>query len=170
MSGANQADSTAIALDATTTRPQQLSAYAQDLTAVYHVVQLLHQRTWFLRPVDAISSVGTISNSAVAVAGTPASSAQPSDKITELRDVVAKLAANAHHMSGAQYLHAQNVSAAVNSFRQSLLIHSPVYVKRVVGEKFHGGVHRKDVVLQAPVIEDFVSMALTPETCMSLHW
>lgn len=165
MSEVNQAESTAIALDAATTRPQQLSAYAQDLTAVYHVVQLLHQRTSFLRPVDTAAT-----DSAVAVPGAPITSALSVDKITELRDVVAKLAANAHHMAGAQYLHAQNVSAAVNSFRQSLLIHSPVYVGRVVGEKFRGGVNRKDVVLQPAVLDDFVSVALTPETCMSLHW
>lgn len=175
MNGAKQADGASVALDAATTMPQQLSAYAADLTAVYHVTELLHQRTSFLRP--SIPSVPVSSSkttsAALAVPGKiepPDSSQHPVDKISELRDVVAKLAANAHHMAGAQYLHLHNVSAAVNSFRQSLLVHSPVYTQRVMAAKYGNGVNRKDLPEQQMVLDDFISVKRTHETCTTLHW
>jgi len=156
-----QQASQAVSVDATAT-PQALLTYAQDLTSVFYLAQLLLRRT---TPVSGIGGDGGVVRAGSASVGGNA-------KAAELCQVLMKLATNAYHNAGSKYLHAGDLPGAVQALQRGLLVHSSAHTTRVVDFKYGRTAHSERESGAVPVVTlaDFRNVTLTLETCTSLHW
>ena len=122
-----------------------LVKYANDLSRVYYIAELLYQRTTAAASAPTVESTtaagaaansialpGTLTPLAVLSGATAVGAQQPAEgmdsvQIRELCQVVARMTTNAYYLAGARYLQEKNLALAAEYLRKSLLVYIPEY-------------------------------------------